>query len=225
MPRSNILEIPPVTAADGTIVVNEQQQIKVGLSQDSTNLLTIGSDGGLYIEPISSGGGSEEEPTIIEDYININSSETIPSAIGLNSIAIGGNAISSADDSIQLSSGNNIEVNTLKFQTIKLANNRVVTPFKIGLETSITINASVGELSLVDTSLESAIVIPPLFPQSLDTFAVSDVRGNATINFITVDFINQSQLLHAASNNYIIDINTGYVEFIYINDTIGWISK
>jgi hypothetical protein len=95
----------------------------------------------------------------------------------------------------------------------------------LGSETSTNITAVVRELSLVDTTSGPVTVTSPASPQPLDTFGVSDSRKNAATNNITINFTTNNQPLHSVVENYLLDTDAAYVEFVYINPTIGWIIK
>ncbi len=82
-----------------------------------------------------------------------------------------------------------------------------------------------GTLNLVDVSSSSATFNPPTGAVEKDRFAVSDSTGNATTNNIVIDFITAGYNLHSSSQNYILDADNAYAEFIYINPAIGWIQK
>lgn len=88
-----------------------------------------------------------------------------------------------------------------------------------------TINANVNDLIPVDVSAGTATVNPPASPAANDTFAVSDSRGNALTNNITVDFVTATQNLHGTSQNDVININEQYREYVYVDSTIGWIRR
>lgn len=139
-------------------------------------------------------------------------------------IALGRGATSANDFAVQIGPGTNTDNDTIQFQTVSLANNRVVTPLSIESEGTTTVNAVNGALSPVDVSGGIATVNPPGTPQSQDTFAVTDSRANAAVNNITVDFTTAGDNFHgAAATDYVINVNRGYAQFLYVNATIGWV--
>lgn len=144
---------------------------------------------------------------------------------GQNSIAMGSNSNAQQLNSVQIGVGTNNVANSLQYQTVPIANNRVVTPFQIGSESTNTINAVIGEILPVDVRTSVAIINPPNLPQPLDTFAITDSRANSSINNINIDFVTAGQLLHGSIQNYVMNDDSAYVEFVYINSTIGWINK
>lgn len=65
----------------------------------------------------------------------------------------------------------------------------------------------------------------PGSPVAGDWFAISDSRGIAGSNNITIDFVTAAVNLHGSSQNYIMNVNNDFVRFTYINSTIGWIKS
>ncbi len=95
----------------------------------------------------------------------------------------------------------------------------------ISTEQIANFTATKNALIPVDVTTIPITVTPPATPVTGDIFGIVDSRFNAQTNNITVDFTTATQNLYAASNNWIINIDGGYVEFIYINSTIGWVAK
>lgn len=91
------------------------------------------------------------------------------------------------------------------------------------LETS-SITAVKGKITLVDCSAAVRTVAPPSSPATNDRFAVSDAKAASATYNITVDFTTATQKLYGVTQNYIINANGGYVEFIYVDATTGWIA-
>jgi len=91
------------------------------------------------------------------------------------------------------------------------------------LETT-PITAVIGKITLVDCSAAARTVTPPSSPAQNDRFAVSDARAASGTNNITVNFTAASQNLYGSAQNYIINANGGYIEFIYVDSTTGWIA-
>lgn len=68
-------------------------------------------------------------------------------------------------------------------------------------------------------------VTPPATPASGQWFAVSDSRGQAGTNNITIDFTTAGDNLHGSSANYIMNVDYDFVRFTYVNATVGWIKS
>ena len=85
-------------------------------------------------------------------------------------------------------------------------------------------NAVINELSLIDSSTSVISVVPPSSPQPYDKFAISDVANNASVNNIIIEFITANQPIFSSIDNYTINEDGGFVEFLYINSSIGWIT-
>jgi hypothetical protein len=63
----------------------------------------------------------------------------------------------------------------------------------------------------------------PSSPSLNNRFGLSDVTASSGTNPITLQLIS-SQRLYGNVQNYIINVDGGYVEFIYIDSTTGWIA-
>lgn len=146
-------------------------------------------------------------------------------AYGQDSVAVGFRAVANQARSIQLGAGGNQIPDSLQYQSVQVANNRLVTPFKIAPEIANTKTANPGEIIPVLTTNNPVIINPVLNPQPLDSFAICDSRSNASVNNITVDFVSNSQLFHGSLANHVIAADKGYAEFLYINNLIGWVLK
>jgi uncharacterized protein with GYD domain len=81
------------------------------------------------------------------------------------------------------------------------------------------------KFSILPINVSGAIhtVNPPASPIAGDWFAVSDSRGNAGANNITVDFVTATQNFHGASATHVMNANKAFVRFTYVNSTVGWI--
>lgn len=75
----------------------------------------------------------------------------------------------------------------------------------------------------VNTTSGAVTVTPPATPSAGDWFAVSDSRGNAGTNNITVDFTTAAVNFHGGSADHVINANKGFARFTYVNSTVGWI--
>lgn len=95
----------------------------------------------------------------------------------------------------------------------------------IAPESSGVVNALKRFINPINVSAGSSTVNPPTNLISNDRFAITDSRGNASVNSITVDFVTATQNLHGSSQNYVLNNDKEYVEFLYVNSTIGWIIK
>ncbi len=91
------------------------------------------------------------------------------------------------------------------------------------LETT-TFTASRGVIHLVNSSAAARTVNPFASPQINDRFAISDATASSATNNITIDFSTASQKLYGTVQNYILNRNGAYVEFIYVGTTTGWIA-
>lgn len=84
--------------------------------------------------------------------------------------------------------------------------------------------ATMRRINLVDCSGGTISVTPPTSPAIGDRFAVVDAEATAGTNNITINFSGSSQKLYATVQNYILNVNGGYVEFIYMGSTTGWVA-
>lgn len=81
-----------------------------------------------------------------------------------------------------------------------------------------------GIINQVDCSAGTITVTPPASPVIGDRFSLTDATASAGTNNITVDFDTANQNLYGIQQNYIINVDGGYVEFIYMGATTGWIA-
>lgn len=97
--------------------------------------------------------------------------------------------------------------------------------FSEDLQTEVTSTTTATKFSTlpVNTTGGAVTVNPPGTPLAEDWFAVSDSRGQASANNITVDFTTAGQKLHGATSNYTMISTREYVKFVYVNSTVGWI--
>jgi hypothetical protein len=79
-------------------------------------------------------------------------------------------------------------------------------------------------INQVDCSGGTVTVTPPSSPVIGDRFSLTDATASAGTNNITVDFDTANQNLYGSEQNYILNVNGGYVEFIYMGSTTGWIA-
>ena len=94
----------------------------------------------------------------------------------------------------------------------------------ISTEQIANFTATKNALTPVDVTTIPITVTPPSSPVTGDTFAIVDSRFNAFTNNIIIDFTTVTQNLYGSLNNWIINEDGGYVQFIYINTSIGWIA-
>jgi hypothetical protein len=94
---------------------------------------------------------------------------------------------------------------------------------KLSMEITAADTAVVYEILLVNVTSTAVIVTPPVSPSVGDWFSVSDSRGNAGTNNITIDFDGVGVNLHGGSADHVISANKGFARFTYINSTVGWI--
>ena len=90
-------------------------------------------------------------------------------------------------------------------------------------EESSNFTAVAGTEIPVNTTSGSVTVTPPSSPVAGMTFAVFDSRSQAASNNITIDTSGDG--LNATATDYVISLAGGYVEFKYVNATIGWRAK
>ncbi len=115
---------------------------------------------------------------------------------------------------------------TLKVEIVSSESSSNLSPRAIAPEvSSATTIAVLNQVLPVDCSNNTVLVTPPLAPMPGDIFAVSDSRGNALTNNISIDFVGASQFLHGRSQNDILNNNADYREYLYINAVIGWVRK
>ena len=101
-------------------------------------------------------------------------------------------------------------------------------PVTVAPEENADFTAVIGSLHLVDVTNESEdpvtiTVLPPSNPSEGDSFQISDSRSDAGTNNIIIDFVTATQTFHGASANYTINANKGFANFVYTNETVGWI--
>lgn len=85
--------------------------------------------------------------------------------------------------------------------------------------------ASLGIVNIVNTTSTAIQVTPPASPSIGDCFAVVDGTGNGSNNNITVDFSGSGENFHSASQNYVMNLDNDFAEFLYVGSTVGWIRK
>ncbi|GIV86030.1 MAG: hypothetical protein KatS3mg054_0059 [Chloroflexus sp.] len=95
--------------------------------------------------------------------------------------------------------------------------------YKFSSETTMTVTASAYYTLPVNTTSSPVTINPPATVSAGTWFAVSDSRGTAGTNPITIDFVGSSQKLHGQVQNMMINTNGGYVKFAYVDSVIGWI--
>lgn len=92
----------------------------------------------------------------------------------------------------------------------------------IATEVSGATTAVVGTELPVNCSGGAVTITPPASPSANDRFAVFDSRASSSSNNITIDFTGSSQSWNGQSADYTISTDAEYVEFRYVNSTIGW---
>jgi hypothetical protein len=90
------------------------------------------------------------------------------------------------------------------------------------LQTS-NFTAVLGEHHLVNTTSTAITVTPPASPSLNDMFTISDARGTAATNNITINFPGASQNLLGSSQTAVINTAGGTATFRYVDSTTGWI--
>lgn len=84
--------------------------------------------------------------------------------------------------------------------------------------------ATIGRLDQVNTTSGAITVSAPSSPSIGDRFGIVDARATSATNNITVDFTTTSQKLYGTIQNYIINVNGGFAEFIYMGASTGWVA-
>lgn len=87
-----------------------------------------------------------------------------------------------------------------------------------------TQTATKGEILLMDCSAAVRTVNPPSSPVIGERFGVSDAKASSSTYNITIDFTTASQKLYGSIQNYVMNTDGAYVEFIYVGSTTGWIA-
>lgn len=84
--------------------------------------------------------------------------------------------------------------------------------------------AVIGEISQADSTSAARTVTAPSSPSIDDRFAVVDARATSATNNITINFTTTSQKLYGTIQDYVLNVNGGYVEFIYMGTSTGWVA-
>lgn len=90
-------------------------------------------------------------------------------------------------------------------------------------EVTSKVTATLYSILPVNTTSGAVGVTVPSSPVAGDWFAVSDSRGNAGTNNITVEFTTAAVNFHGGSADHVINTNKGFARFTYVNSTVGWI--
>jgi len=92
---------------------------------------------------------------------------------------------------------------------------------RVSDEETTTVTAVAGVINLVNVTSGTATVTPPSTPESGTWFAVSDSRGNASTNNITVDL--STDKYHTDAVDYTMNTDNAFARFTYVDSTVGWI--
>lgn len=84
--------------------------------------------------------------------------------------------------------------------------------------------ATIRRVNNVDCSGGAITVTPPSSPAINDRFSITDSKASSGTNNITINFSGSSQKLYGTVQNYVLNFNGGYVEFIYMGSTTGWVA-
>jgi hypothetical protein len=101
--------------------------------------------------------------------------------------------------------------------------NTVQPPAVENIENS-TFTALMWLINEVDCSAGAITVDPPAAPAIKDRFAIVDSKANAATNNITIDFTTATQKLNGSVQDFIMNCDGCYIEFVYMGATTGWIS-
>lgn len=85
--------------------------------------------------------------------------------------------------------------------------------------------ATLGIVNIVNTTSTAIQVTPPASPSIGDCFAVVDGTGNGSNNNITVAFSGSGENFHSISQNYVMNLDNDFAEFLYVGSTTGWVRK
>lgn len=89
--------------------------------------------------------------------------------------------------------------------------------------TADSTQAVLFRITLMNSTSGALTVKAPASPVAGDWFAVSDSRGQAGTNNITIAFTVAAQNLHGSSQDHVISTNKGFAKFVYVNSTVGWV--
>lgn len=90
-------------------------------------------------------------------------------------------------------------------------------------EVTSKVTATLYSILPVNSTSGAVGVTVPSSPVAGDWFAVSDSRGTAGSNNITIEFTTAAVNFHGGSADHVISANKGFARFTYVNSTIGWI--
>lgn len=94
-------------------------------------------------------------------------------------------------------------------------------------ETTSDTTAIIGTILPVGNGETAITIVSPdindLAPG--DRFAVVDVNGDADTSNITIDFATSGALFRGASAPDVINVAWQYAEYVYLNETTGWVRK
>lgn len=101
--------------------------------------------------------------------------------------------------------------------------NTVQPPAVENIENS-TFTALMWLINEVDCSAGAITVDPPAAPAIKDRFAIVDSKANAATNNITIGFTTATQKLNGSVQDFIMNCDGCYIEFVYMGATTGWVS-
>jgi hypothetical protein len=107
---------------------------------------------------------------------------------------------------------------------ITIESTAVQPPGTESISSSSSTQATAGQILQIDCTGGTRTVVPPTSPAINTRFAVSDARANAHNNNITIDFVTANQKLYGSVQNYTLNAKGGYVEFIWMGSSTGWIA-
>jgi hypothetical protein len=90
-------------------------------------------------------------------------------------------------------------------------------------EVTSKVTATLYSILPVNSTSGAVGVTVPSSPAPGDWFAVSDSRGTAGSNNITIEFTTAPVNFHGGSADHVISASKGFARFTYVNSTIGWI--
>jgi hypothetical protein len=233
-PSANVLRIT-ATEVDGS-VTNELQTI-ANTSNATSHTATLSNSGGSLqlvegsnitltttgtgldgIVTIAATGGGSDDQTISLDSTVAWYTLSIESANSVSFAKPRVDTFAVANDSIRISLGGD----NVAYRAADLYEFKSSTPPKV--EAANPGSITFGRIHQFDLLAAPITTVCPSGAVIGTRFAVSDGAAFAATNNLTVDFTTNTQKLYGTVQNYILNVNGGYAEFIYMGAGTGWIA-